>query len=73
MTAMSTGVRFTALYAAWLVASLTELRDVVISVHAGVNVDEPKAPHQWQERQQKVISDQDEIILNLRRAAPERT
>ena len=48
MTAMSTGVRFTALYAAWLLA-------------------------QWQERQQKVISDQDEIILNLRRAAPERT
>lgn len=46
MTAMSTGVRFTALYAAWLVASLTEIRDV--------------------------ISDQDEIILNLRRAAPER-
>ena len=47
MTAMSTGVRFTALYAAQLVASLTEIRDV--------------------------ISDQDEIILNLRRAAPERT
>jgi hypothetical protein len=46
MTAMSTGVRFTALYAAWLVASVTEIRDV--------------------------ISDQDEIILNLRRAAPER-
>jgi hypothetical protein len=39
MTAMSTGVRFTALYAAWLVASLTEIR----------------------------------IILNLRRAAAERT
>lgn len=72
MTAMSTGVRFTALYAAWLVASLTEIRDV-ISVHAGVNVDEPKAQHQWQQRQQKVISDQDEIILNLRRAAAERT
>jgi hypothetical protein len=47
MTAMSTGVRFTALYAAWLVASLTEIRDV--------------------------ISDQDEIILSVRRAAPERT
>jgi hypothetical protein len=72
MTAMSTGVRFTALYAAWLVASLTEIRDV-ISVRAGLNVDEPKAQHQWQERQQKVISDQDEIILNVRRAAPERT
>jgi hypothetical protein len=72
MTAMITGVRFTALYAAWLVASLSEIRDV-ISVHAGVNMDEPKAQHQWQERQQKVISDQDEIILNVRRAAPERT
>jgi hypothetical protein len=71
MTAMSTGVRFTALYGAWLVASLTEIRDV-ISAHAGVNVDEPKAQHR-QERQQKLISDQDEIILNLRRAAPERT
>jgi hypothetical protein len=47
MTAMSTGVRFTAPYAAWLVASLTEIRDV--------------------------ISDQDEIILSVRRAAPERT
>jgi hypothetical protein len=42
MTAMSTGVRFTALYGAWLVTSLTEIRDV-ISAHAGVNVDEPKA------------------------------
>jgi hypothetical protein len=72
MTAMSTGVRFTALYAAWLVANLTEIRDI-ISVHAGVKMDEPKAQHQWQEPQQKVISDQDEIILNLRRAAPERT
>jgi hypothetical protein len=72
MTAMSTGVRFTALYAARLVASLTEIRDV-IRVHAGVNVDAPKAQHHWQEPQQKAISDQDEIILNLRRAAPERT
>jgi hypothetical protein len=43
---MSTGVRFTALYAAWLVACLTEIRDVS-DVHAGVNVDEPKAPHHW--------------------------
>jgi hypothetical protein len=47
MTAMSTGVRFTALYAAWLVASRIEIRDV--------------------------ISDQDAIILDLRRTAPERT
>jgi hypothetical protein len=43
---MSIGVRFTALYAAWLVASLTEAHELG-EAHAGVNVDAPKAPHQW--------------------------
>jgi hypothetical protein len=43
---VSIGIRFTALYTAWLVACLTEIRDVS-DVHAGVNVDEPKAPHHW--------------------------
>ena len=42
---MSIAIRFPILFAAWLVASLAEMRDS--DVHAGVNVDAPKALHQW--------------------------
>jgi hypothetical protein len=44
---MSPELRFSALYAAWLIACLGEIRDVSDDTHAGVNVSEPKAPHHW--------------------------
>jgi hypothetical protein len=46
MAAMSTETRLAALYAAWLLASITEIHEVD-HVHAGVNVDHLQAPHQW--------------------------
>jgi hypothetical protein len=42
---MSSVIRVLVLFAAWLVACIAELRDSV--AQAGVNLDEPKAPHQW--------------------------
>lgn len=43
---MSIGFRFTTLYAAWLVATLAETQELT-AAPAGVNVDQPSAPHQW--------------------------
>jgi hypothetical protein len=43
---MSAEVRFAALYAAWLIATVAETRELAAEP-AGVHIDVPHAPHQW--------------------------